>query len=399
LNGGRELLEEVFFLIGQTGGREALPTVRKFLPVIESRDKSLVQRLLGCIAALAGPDDVALIPFLLEKATDPEYSRIALRGLWRIHRPTAAAVLPSVARSLLSTQENASLLLAQTLALLLPTLPEREQVEFVNEVGSALRRKESAEETVALVKVLNQTPGISPHALQAAQLWKRKRDRAGALLVSEEASVSEAGFTRATGFRKQIPDEVQRAPLPPQPGDLPARKVGGSDEFLVEQFKATRDSSYFEALVRRHAQRILSVCRKMLNSDSLAEEITQDTFTRASLQIDSFHGGPFFRWLWGFARNGCINHLKSGATRERNAPLESTTVQGDAAAADVERAEHIRKLLDELDPPQRMVLRLFFWEGYSYNEVAATAGIPVREVKSRLENGRRRFRLLWEKAL
>jgi hypothetical protein len=120
LNGRRRLLEGVFFLIGQTGDREALPAVRRFLPVVESLGTSLVQRLLGCIAALAGPEDNALIPWLLEKATSSEYSRIALRGLYRIHRPTAAAALPTVARSLLGRPEEASLLLARALALLLP---------------------------------------------------------------------------------------------------------------------------------------------------------------------------------------------------------------------------------------------------------------------------------------
>ena len=171
LNGRRRLLEGVFFLIGQTGDREALPTVRRFLPVVEFLDTSLVQRLLGCIAVLAGPEDTALVPWLLEKATSSEYSRIALRGLFRIHRPSAAAALPTVARSLLGREEEASLLLARVLALLLPSLPDAEQVEFIKQVGSSLRILASLGVTEMIVQALEGTPGISPRAMQLAQSW------------------------------------------------------------------------------------------------------------------------------------------------------------------------------------------------------------------------------------
>ena len=188
LNGRRSLFEGVFFLIGQTGDREALPTVRRFLPVVEFLDTSLVQRLLGCIAALAGPEDTALVPWLLEKATATEYSRIALRGLYRIHRPTAAAALPTVARSLLGRGQDAPLLLARTLALLLPSLSQPEQMEFFNQVGSTLRLVDSAELTQSLLEALEQTPGVTPQALRAAQLWKFRRIPAVPALISEGAS-------------------------------------------------------------------------------------------------------------------------------------------------------------------------------------------------------------------
>ena len=189
LNGRRRLLEGVFFLIGQTGDREALPAVRRFLPVAEFLDTSLVQRLLGCIAALAGPEDDALIPWLLEKATASEYSRIALRGLYRIHRPTAAAALPAVAKSLLGGQQEASLLLARTLALLLPSLPDTEQVEFIKQVGASLRQMDSPAPSELLIGALDQTPGISPRAMRLAQFWTLRPVENLPPVVREDPSV------------------------------------------------------------------------------------------------------------------------------------------------------------------------------------------------------------------
>ena len=95
----------------------------------------------------------------------------------------------------------------------------------------------------------------------------------------------------------------------------------------------------------------------------------------------------------------CINHLKSAiVTRERSGinALEAMTIQMDCAV-DFELAEQILKVFVELAPPQRVSLKLFCMEGYSYQEIARITGFPTGKVKSYLQNGMRRFRLLWEK--
>ena len=170
------------------------------------------------------------------------------------------------------------------------------------------------------------------------------------------------------------------------------------DDFLVEQFKATRDNQYFDLLVRRHTKRVFNACRKVLNNDAVAEELTQDTFLSAFSHLDDFHGGVFYCWLWRIARHRCVNHLKSAVVaRERsdNEALEATPFQG-KPEADFELAEQIRIVLDELAPLQRLSLKLFYLEGYSYQEIASMTGFSTSKVKSYLQNGMRRFRLLWE---
>jgi RNA polymerase sigma-70 factor (ECF subfamily) len=170
------------------------------------------------------------------------------------------------------------------------------------------------------------------------------------------------------------------------------------DEFLVEQFKATRDNQYFALLVKRHTKHVFNACRKVLNNDAVAEELTQDTFLSAFSHLDDFHGGLFYSWLWRIARNRCVNHLKSAVVaRERSddGVLEAMPLQ-EKPQANFELAEQIRIVLDQLAPPQRLCLKLFYLEGYSYREIAGITGFSTGKVKSYLQNGMRRFRLLWE---
>jgi RNA polymerase sigma-70 factor (ECF subfamily) len=182
---------------------------------------------------------------------------------------------------------------------------------------------------------------------------------------------------------------------------MKAEGLEPTDESLVESFKATRDSAYFDALVRRYARRIFGVCRKILNNDSVAEDATQDIFMKVFTQIDSFHGGAFAAWLWKTARNRCINYLKSPPAR-REVPVDDPVekVSDGDPGMDVESAEQserIKKTLDLLAPGQRICLKLSYLEGWTYDEIAQRTGFTFREVKAQVQNGKRRFRHLWQK--
>jgi DNA-directed RNA polymerase specialized sigma24 family protein len=76
--------------------------------------------------------------------------------------------------------------------------------------------------------------------------------------------------------------------------------------------------------------------------------------------VDSFSGGTFYPWLGKIARNRCVNHLKSTAViREGSGTeaLETAAVQKDFAA-EIELAEQIRQVLEDLAPEQRVSLKL-----------------------------------------
>jgi RNA polymerase sigma-70 factor (ECF subfamily) len=174
-----------------------------------------------------------------------------------------------------------------------------------------------------------------------------------------------------------------------------------SDESLVETFKATRDSAYFGVLVRRYARRIFGVCRKMLNNDSAAEDATQDIFMEVFTQIDSFHGSAFGAWLRKIARNRCINYLKSPPARREVTveTLEARVSDGDPGMGPgpAERTQRIKKTLDLLSSEQRICLKLVYLEGWTYDEIAQRMGLTIREVKTHVQNGKLRFRHLWQK--
>lgn len=164
------------------------------------------------------------------------------------------------------------------------------------------------------------------------------------------------------------------------------------------------DMDAFESLVRRYQQPIYALCRRLTGAHQAADDIAQDTFIRAYLNLSAFEDGrPLFPWLRRIALNGALNHLKA---RRRERPLAGEDRPPDRAGAPapadptldgIVRAEfdaRFRQALESLPGDQKSVFVLRFHEGLSYAEIAAALDIPGGTVMSRLNRARRRLKLL-----
>jgi RNA polymerase sigma-70 factor (ECF subfamily) len=175
----------------------------------------------------------------------------------------------------------------------------------------------------------------------------------------------------------------------------PTDLAGCAEEALVERFRAGEQVCFAE-LYQRLAPKVLACCLAFLRNRTRAEEVTQETFVRAYERIEQFQGGVFQAWVCAIARNLCLNHLKSRANAAVSLP------DGDPPAPhlsenDLALADQVAKVLDALPENQRVALELFHVEGYTYEEIADLTGFSDTEVKSFLQNGRRMFRLHWER--
>jgi RNA polymerase sigma-70 factor, ECF subfamily len=148
-------------------------------------------------------------------------------------------------------------------------------------------------------------------------------------------------------------------------------------------------TSAFDAHIRQCAPSVYAYARAISRDRWAAEDATQETFLRAWKYIDSYRGrGSFEGWLLRICRR-CVIDL---ASRTGTAPLasaESAMELEHLAApttftADLETMD----LLARLPLPQREVVALCGWLGYSYDEVAAMLEIPIGTVRSRLARAR-----------
>ncbi|MBI4983898.1 MAG: sigma-70 family RNA polymerase sigma factor [Rhodocyclales bacterium] len=169
------------------------------------------------------------------------------------------------------------------------------------------------------------------------------------------------------------------------------------------------DASAFRQLVERHHRRIYCFLLKHAISAAEAEELTQDVFLQAYLNLAKFRGeSKCLSWLTGIALNLVRNYANRSPWRlietdiDALPPdLELATPQTGAGSGNPEYiAAHAAAMaalaagLGKLAPEARESLMLVAIEGMPYEEAAAVLGEPVGSVKSRVSRARRQLREL-----
>jgi RNA polymerase sigma-70 factor (ECF subfamily) len=169
-----------------------------------------------------------------------------------------------------------------------------------------------------------------------------------------------------------------------------------------------RDPEAFKELVTTYGPRILRLAQGITRNREDAEEVSQDSFTRAFLHMDTFRGDSrFYTWLVRIAINQSLMKLRARRLHELHFDRPATT--GDtpffAEVADEsptpeqlysqeELQQVLASALSELPLTLREVLHLQALEEHSTEETARTLGLSIPAVKSRALRGRQKLRRL-----
>jgi RNA polymerase sigma-70 factor (ECF subfamily) len=169
------------------------------------------------------------------------------------------------------------------------------------------------------------------------------------------------------------------------------------------------DLEAFNHLVLSYQDRIFNLSARILGDHDLAEDITQNTFLTAYLNLPRFRNGSFRSWLFRIATNLCYDvhrrHKRYPVlslenevlAEERNSPLHDFSGSSIMPEMEVERHELeqvIQQALNRLDADQRTLVVLIDQQDFDYAEVAQILRIPIGTVKSRLARARLRLRQL-----
>ena len=165
----------------------------------------------------------------------------------------------------------------------------------------------------------------------------------------------------------------------------------------------------FNHLVLSYQDRIFNLSARILGDHDLAEDITQNTFLTAYLNLPRFRNGSFRSWLFRIATNLCydvhrwhkrypVMSLENEVlAEERISPLYDFSGSSILPEMEVERHELeqvIQQALNRLDADQRTIVVLIDQQDFDYQEVAQILRIPIGTVKSRLARARLRLRQL-----
>jgi RNA polymerase sigma-70 factor (ECF subfamily) len=172
-----------------------------------------------------------------------------------------------------------------------------------------------------------------------------------------------------------------------------------ADANLVQRCLTGQETAW-EDLVKAHTRRVYAICYRFTNSDSEAQDLTQEVFLRVFRSLRSFRAGEgsFIVWLTRLTRNLLIDHYRrtrldraTDSIEDQVQVLEEKTAlsaRADGMLAGREASELLQHALQKLSPELRETVILRDLEELEYREIAQVLNIPEGTVKSRLNRGR-----------
>ena len=181
-------------------------------------------------------------------------------------------------------------------------------------------------------------------------------------------------------------------------------KVGAArvDDTQLIRGAQCGDAAAFEELVRQYDRAVLRLAVHLTGSQEDGQDIYQEAFLRAYINIGSFRFEcSFYTWIYRIVTNLCLDHLRKRSSRYRDL---TTTISSDGeeeqvldripdqrAGASPERNMASRELrgcilraLERLSPRERMVFELKHYHGLRLRTVAGILNTSEGTIKNTL---------------
>lgn len=177
--------------------------------------------------------------------------------------------------------------------------------------------------------------------------------------------------------------------------------IQNADEELIQRIREGSADAFSE-LVRKHQRLVRSFVARHVGVLGEADELSQDVFVAAFRSIDRYQGrGSTAAWLIGIARHHVLTHLRN---KQKTQPVSLehaiNTIQLQCLDDDVfeseteqQRLDALQSCIESLGSAQRDVVRSFYFEGDSaeeigvrFNKSAGTIRMTLLRIRNSLRN-------------
>ncbi|HEY6741024.1 MAG TPA: RNA polymerase sigma factor SigE [Lapillicoccus sp.] len=155
----------------------------------------------------------------------------------------------------------------------------------------------------------------------------------------------------------------------------------------------------WEEIVTQHSARVYRLAYRLTGNPHDAEDLTHDVFIRVFRSLNSYTPGTFEGWLHRITTNVFLDKMRRkqrirfDALPEDAAGRMASREPGPAQSYDdTHFDDDVQRALDALPPDFRAAVVLCDIEGLSYEEIAATLGVKLGTVRSRIHRGRAQLR-------
>jgi len=176
-----------------------------------------------------------------------------------------------------------------------------------------------------------------------------------------------------------------------------------SDEELLNLYLKSGEQSHMGVLFERYMEMVYGVGLKYLKNANLAEEAVMNIFEEVMEKVKKHEIIAFRGWLYVLSRNHCLMQLrKEKKNRKQDSALKSmySTAQMHPVVEEEnneKRTNRLKDCLEKLSAQQKDCVEMFYYQEYSYKEIAEMKKESVGKIRSFIQNGRRNLKNCIEK--
>ncbi|MFC5182816.1 RNA polymerase sigma factor SigE [Actinomadura harenae] len=159
----------------------------------------------------------------------------------------------------------------------------------------------------------------------------------------------------------------------------------------------------WEEIVDQHSTRVFRLAYRLTGNRHDAEDLTQDVFVRVFRSLSSYTPGTFEGWLHRITTNLFLDRARrkqrirfDALAEDADERLEGRELSPAQTYDDRHLDADIQTALDSLAPEYRAAVVLCDIEGLTYEEIAASLGVKLGTVRSRIHRGRAQLRVALE---
>ncbi len=152
----------------------------------------------------------------------------------------------------------------------------------------------------------------------------------------------------------------------------------------------------FEGVVNQYQKDMVNFHYRFVGNRFEAEDLAQETFIKAYLKFDSLNEPEKLKgWLFSIARNTAIDFFRKNKNKAilLDSPfLENIPDTGDIShqdrVANLEISRELDSCIDTLVSEDRAIVKLLYYDGFTYKEIGELLKMNQNTLKSRLHRAR-----------
>lgn len=178
-------------------------------------------------------------------------------------------------------------------------------------------------------------------------------------------------------------------------------KVDSTDQELIERFRQHKDKEALGTLYLRYMELVYGVCLKYLGQPEAAQDAVMDIYELLNRKLADQDIANFGGWLYMVSKNHCLQHLRRKNT-VLTVSLDDPVMQNGAELhqddefynldGDPDILDQMHDCISRLPDQQSMVVKQFYFEKQTYQDISNLSGMTLDQVRSHIQNGRRNLK-------